>query len=143
MGTGPRQLQAAKLDLEKWLQARREALRARRKAPQRMRVPPSFLSEALGCQESRQGTRYSRLATGTPGMGRWGGRGLGCGLRALLLSGVSGRRGSERENPEAGLVDSEVATEKKGPSAEPPPSLTPSLNASFERDGMAVIQAKL
>lgn len=50
-----------------------------------------------------------------PGEGALGGRGLGCGLRALLLSGASGRGGSERQNPEARLVDSEVATEKKGP----------------------------
>lgn len=74
-----------------------------------MRVPPSFLSEALGCQESRQGTRYSRLAAGTRGMGRWGSWPR---LRVAGTAAVGScwRRG----NPEAGLVDSEVATRKEG-----------------------------
>lgn len=71
MGTGPRQLPAAKLGLGKWLQARHKAKRDWRKAPPRTRVPPFFLSEALRCQESRRGTTR-RLAADTLGLGRWG-----------------------------------------------------------------------
>lgn len=71
MGTGPRQLPAAKLGLGKWLQAPRKAGRAQRKAPPRTGVPPSFLSKTLGCRESRRGTTR-RLAADTPGLGRWG-----------------------------------------------------------------------
>lgn len=47
-----------------------------------------------------------------PGDGALGGRGLGCGMRALLLF-EEVQRGRIRR--QAGLEDSEVATEKKGP----------------------------
>lgn len=98
MGTGPRQLPAAKLGLGKWLQARRKARRARRKAPPRTGVPPSFLSEALGCQKSRQGITR-RLAAG-PEVAALGRRGIvasarGCGPCRLweLLAREAPRQG--------------------------------------------------
>lgn len=127
MGTGPRQLPAAKLGLGKWLQARRKARRARGKAPPETGVPPSFLSESLGCREGRQGTTRRPAAA----LGRRG-------LRALPRSGAARPGGSE-----AGAVDSEVATGKEGlvypPArvrAEPRTSLQSSLQGLFERDGV-------
>ena len=72
-------------------------------------MPPFFLSEVLGCQESRQGTTR-RLAAATPGLGRWGSWPW---LSAAGTAAV-GSCWSGRDNPEAGLVDSEVWTEEEG-----------------------------
>lgn len=130
MGTGLRLLPAAKLGLEKWLQVRRKARRVWRKAPPRIGVPPSFLSEAFRCQKSLQGTAR-RL---TPGTWNWDSRSLG--VRATSAVEVGScwveRRGEGRQA---------WCTRSWRPAR--PPSPEPLLQTSFERDRAIVIQAEL
>lgn len=139
MGTGPRQLPAAKLGLGKWLQARRKARRARRKAPPRTGIPPSFLSEALGCQKSRQGTTR-RLAAGSrgcaggaPGGGRSWPR-LGAAGPAAFGSCWSGRLRGRRGGLGGG--DGEGGTRlPAGPLPSRTPNILAVLTSSFIRKG--------
>lgn len=142
MGTRPRQFPAAKQGLGKWLQARCKARRDRGKAPPGTGVPP-FLSEVLGCQESRQGTTR-RLAADTPGLGRCGSwPWLSAEGTAAVGSCWSGRL---REGQSRGRLGRLGGVDRRGGTrllvrvpAEPPPSRAPSPQDSFERDGVTVI----